>query len=173
MKYIFPLILLIVLNINAQVNKGRMLKIEIETINKNDSIPIQSMICISSNNKVIGIKSTDFEGYTSFNICSKKIFENKISVEIYGLKCKSITREYKISNDISILEKLEYGRTIYNEINDQTKLYTKFGIPFCNIEKVSELTDDDLYQHCDGRIKLKKNIPDEELFEWEVIKKCP
>ena len=106
-----------------------------------------------------------------YGFCSKKIKNDKITLNVYGIKCKPFKKTYKIEDGSKIIINLNYGETKYKTLEDRKFILAQLNIPICDVE-ISESENDIIYyQHCDGRIKTKNEIPDIELSEWERIEK--
>ena len=152
-------------------NSNKMIRIEFQTIEKkSNDIIIASLTEVLSDNKRIGIVHGDYDGISIINICSNKIIDEQITLKVYGIKCKPAEVKYTINQDSKTTINLEYGQTKYQTLNDRKLILSELNIPICDIE-IDELEDEtELYQHCDGRIKKKNEISNNELSEWERIK---
>lgn len=149
---------------------NKMIEIKFQTIEKkSNDIIIASVIEIKSNNERIGIIHGDYEGISSFKVCSKKIKNGKITLNVYGMKCKPFQNTYKVEDGSKIIINLDYGETKYKTLEDRKFILAQLNIPIHDVE-ISELEEDVIfYQHCDGRIKNKNEIPNSELNEWDRI----
>lgn len=169
---LLSLLILTTFQIKAQEsNSNKIIRIEFQTVEKeSNDIIIASLTEILSDNKRIGIAHGDYDGISIVNICSNKIIDEQITLKVYGIKCKPVEVEYKINQDLKTTINLEYGQTKYQTLDDRKLILSELNIPICDIE-IDELENDsDLYQHCDGRIKKKSEIPNNELTEWKKIK---
>ena len=151
---------------------NKMIEIVFQTIEKkSNDIIIASVIEIKSNGERIGIIHGDYDGISNFKVCSKKSKNDKITLNVYGIKCKPFKKTYKIEDGSKIIINLNYGKTQYKTLEDRKFILAQLNIPICDVE-ISESENDIIYyQHCDGRIKTKNEIPDIELSEWERIEK--
>jgi hypothetical protein len=151
---------------------NKMIEIEFQTIEKksNDNI-IASVIEIKSNGERIGIIHGDYDGISNFKVCSKKIKNGKITLNVYGIKCKPFQKTFKVEDGSKIIINLNYGETKYKTLEDRKYILAQLNIPICDIEICESEKEVIYYKHCDGRIKNKNEIPDIELFEWERIEK--
>ncbi|CAM4004034.1 MULTISPECIES: hypothetical protein [Flavobacterium] len=173
-KFIAVFILILTtFRLSAQtVVANKMIRIEFQTLEKkSNDILIGSVIEVLSNGERIGIIHGDFNGLCVVNVCSKKIIDDKITINAYGMKCKSFTNEYTVNSDSKIDVYLEYGESKYQTLNDRRLILHELKVPICDIEiqSLNENENDTYYQHCDGRIKKKNEIPSNEIYEWEKL----
>jgi len=149
---------------------NKMIEIEFQTTEKeSNDVVIASVIEIISNGERIGITHGDYDGIAKFNICSKKIINEQIAINVYGMKCKPFHGNYRIDSDSKISINLEYGVTKYKTLEDRRLILSELNIPICNV-KIDKLEDKIIYnRHCDGTIKKKNEIPSNEILEWEKI----
>lgn len=165
------ILFLIAFQVEAQESTPyKIIEIEFQTIEKeSNEIIIASVIEILSEEERIGIIHGDYDGISKFKVCSKKIKNGQITVNVYGMKCKPFQSKYSVDNDSKITINLDYGETKYKTLEDRKLIFADLNIPICDIE-IGELEDNtSYYQHCDGRIKKKNEIPDIELPEWKKI----
>ncbi len=150
---------------------GEMINIAFQTIEKESKEALPgSYIDVFSGGERIDLVSGDFDGLGKLRICSKKIKEERISLTVYGLKCEPLKKEYLVHGDTTIVLALEFGPTIYQSLEDQTRVYAAIGIPWCGLVHAQLIEEDTyLYQHCDGRIKRSHEIPIEERSDWERL----
>ena len=151
---------------------NKMIRIEFQTLEKNSNdILIGSVIEVLSNGERIGIIHGDFDDLCVLNVCSKKIIDDTITINVYGMKCKFFTNKYIVNSDSKIDIYLEYGETKYQTINDRPLILQELKVPICGIDmqSLNENENDTYYQHCDGRIKKKNEIPSNEIYEWEKL----
>ena len=168
------LTILVNFHLGAQevTDSGKLIKFVFQTVEKKTNAPLfGSVIEVVSNGKRIGLRETDYKGTASITICSKKITDGKITVNIFGMRCRFFTKEYVVSSDSMFKIYLEDGETKYQTIDDKRYIWQQLNIPVCAIEMVIPEGNEMDYQHCDGRIKKKNEIPENELYEWELIVK--
>jgi len=173
-KILILLLSLILSKTNAQIaeNLNSMVHIEFLTIDKDSSFAIPlTIIEIISGSERIGVVSGDFDGASTWSICSKKIIDNKITLKVFGINYKTLENVYVFKNDLKLTIEMEPGKSkLKNRKDREVFIREELGIPFCG---TSELIDEEIenanYQHCDGRIKRFNEIPSREVYQWEKI----
>jgi hypothetical protein len=153
-------------------DSGKIITIGFKTVEEKTNAAIPgSVIEVLSNKKRIGWTETNYGGIATMRICSKKITEGKITVNVFGIRCRFFTKEYAVSSDATFKIYLEEGKTKYQTNDDKRYILLQLNIAPCSIEMTEFEESDRYYQHCDGRIKKKNDIPWYELSEWELIDK--
>ncbi|MDH7447630.1 hypothetical protein QBK95_18445 [Aquimarina sp. 2201CG14-23] len=168
-----------VLTLQAQTirNENRILHTVFKVIDaKSHTEAPLAILEISSGNKRVGEVQTDFEGLSSWNICSKKIKGNKIKIKVFGMNYKPFEETYFLNKDTILTIKLESGTIKFKNRGEwETFIRKELGIPFCGtgleIDTEIEAMENGTYQHCDGRIKRFNDIPLNELYQWEKVAK--
>jgi hypothetical protein len=146
-----------------------MIRIEFQTTEKNSNdILIGSITEVRSGGKIIGIVNGDYDGNSVINVCSRKIIDGIITLNVFGLKCLPYKNDYEIKNDSKLKIYLEYGETKYQTLDDKKIVLAQLNIPICDIE-LDNPNKIAFYKHCDGRIRKISEIPKDELYEWEEI----
>ncbi|WP_299888398.1 hypothetical protein [uncultured Lacinutrix sp.] len=173
-KALILLTLFLFSKINSQTleNNNTIITIDIVTTHNDSNYAIPYAISkISSDTKNIGTLLSDYDGLSRLNICSKKILNNKIKLQVFGIDCKPFEREYKIIKDTTINIKLKCRETNLKSRKDIDSFIYKNGIrKVCGtINLIDEEIENANYIHCDGRIKKYNNIPANEIHEWDKI----
>jgi hypothetical protein len=167
---------LFLINSNDQALEVESMMINVNFItvlkNSDDVIPLTITEIISGSER-IGVISGDFDGASSWSICSKKIIGNKIILRVWGINCKPFEKEYEVTNDLKFSIELEYGESKLKNRKDREVFIRKdLGIPFCGTTDLfMEEMENATYQHCDGRIKQFNEIPQGERYQWDKIEK--
>lgn len=163
-------------NVNSQVleHENRIININFTTVVKNsdDVIPL-TITEIMSGTERIGVVSGDYDGISSWNVCSRKLIDNKVILRVFGINCKLFEKEYEVKNDLNLNIELEYGESKLKSRKDRELFIRKeLGIPFCGTTDLfMEEIENAKYQHCDGRIKRFNEIPHKEKYQWDKIEK--
>ncbi|MCL9804212.1 hypothetical protein NAT51_01655 [Flavobacterium amniphilum] len=166
-------IILVGFRLDAQVaDSGKMITIGFQTVGEktNGTIP-GSIIEVLSDKKRIGWTETNYDGIARIRICSKKITDGKITVNVFGMRCKVFRKEYTVSSDAMFKIQLEDGETKYRTIDDKMYILQQLNVAPCSVEMTEVDESDSYYRHCDGRIKKRNEIPANDLYEWELLVK--
>lgn len=153
---------------------GQLYKIHGLTIDKSsqDTVPLILVEILNKGQRILATTS-DFDGQFSFVLCSNKLPNDSLTLRTSGVAYYQETFNFNIISDTTFTltitadpekkmtkEKLfEYTRTFINE---------------CGTDEYNEAYENNnLYRHCDGRVKTFREIIDsnENLSEWEQINK--
>ena len=82
---------------------NKMIEIEFHTVEKeSNDIIIASVIEVLSKGERIGIIHGDYDGISTFKVCSKKIKEGQITLNVYGMRCIPFQNNYIVTDDSKI-----------------------------------------------------------------------
>jgi len=173
MKLILPILLLSFVTCcfsQSDYVAGQIYKIEgLCTDNNNHEKLPMLFVEIYSNNELISIGTSDFDGKFLCKFCSNKLKDDSITIKFTGKEYQQKTYNFKILSDtlihinLSADPKKEWTKERLFE-------YTRTFISECGTDEISkEYELNELYRHCDGRIKNFREIKIESLNEWELI----
>ena len=105
-------------------------KVELKFIEKDtkELLP-SSIIEIFSGKKRIAAGISDYTGTQYFYLKSNEIKNHKITLRVYGLKCKPYEHTFSINKNLKSTIFLEYGKTDFNDRKDLPKFIKKLYFP--------------------------------------------
>ncbi|WP_298884242.1 hypothetical protein [uncultured Polaribacter sp.] len=88
-----------------------------------------SIIEIFSGNERIDVGISDFSGNHYFYLKKRKIKHNKISIKVYGIKCKVHKQKLILKNNLKKTIFLKYGETEYVNRKNLGEFIKKLNFP--------------------------------------------
>ncbi len=170
---LFFLALTSVLHVVGQAG-GKVLQIEGVVVDRTSQQPIPFVVVDlldSSGRSVTG--STDFDGRFLFCRCSPPFGSHKASLRVHFLGYETKVVGVPEVADVSLRVELTSTDTTLSYDKEALEVYRREHLPiFCGTEWLQRMEDrNPRMRHCDGTIKLFKQIPEgpERWCAWQEL----